>query len=126
MEYSAVIQPPVTSCSFIQRGTDSSTVTPQITRVLPHSTSVEPVAYGAMPLMNRRGQSCSGIRPSPRTAMVVARVVSGISSAMLNQTPPPATPKLEIATARPPVKQSPKSHTAKSGRPGTKQLEVKL
>ena len=44
MEYSAVIQPPVTPCSFIQRGTVSSTVTPQMTRVLPHSISVEPVA----------------------------------------------------------------------------------
>ena len=44
MEYSAVIQPPTTFCSFIQRGTDSSTVTPQITRVLPHSIKVEPVA----------------------------------------------------------------------------------
>jgi hypothetical protein len=43
-----LIQPPTTPCSFIQRGTLSSTVTPQMTRVLPHSTSVEPVAYGAM------------------------------------------------------------------------------
>src|SRR5204862_16463 len=42
MEYSAVIQPPVTFCSFIQRGTVSSTVMPQITRVFPNSTSVEP------------------------------------------------------------------------------------
>ena len=48
MEYSAVSQPPATFCSFIQRGTDSSTVTPQMTRVLPHSMSVEPVACGAM------------------------------------------------------------------------------
>jgi hypothetical protein len=39
----------MTPCSFIQRGTLSSTVTPQITRVLPHSISVEPVAWGAMP-----------------------------------------------------------------------------
>lgn len=43
-----MIQPPGTFCSFIQRGTTSSTVTPQITRVLPHSISVDPVAYGAM------------------------------------------------------------------------------
>jgi hypothetical protein len=43
-----VIQPPSTFCSFIQRGTVSSMVTPQMTRVLPHSTSVEPAAYGAM------------------------------------------------------------------------------
>jgi hypothetical protein len=34
---------------FIQRGTDSSMVTPQMTRVLPPSMSVEPVAWGAMP-----------------------------------------------------------------------------
>ena len=40
----AVIHPPATFCSFIQRGTVSSTVTPQITRVRPHSISVEPVA----------------------------------------------------------------------------------
>ena len=44
IEYSAVIQPPETFCSFIQRGTVSSTVTPQMTRVLPHSINVEPVA----------------------------------------------------------------------------------
>ena len=44
MEYYAVIQPPATPCSFIQRGTDSSIVTPQMTRVLPHSMSVEPAA----------------------------------------------------------------------------------
>lgn len=44
MEYSAVIQPPGTFCSFIQRGTVSSTVTPQITRVLPQAISVEPAA----------------------------------------------------------------------------------
>ena len=40
----AVSQPPETFCSFIHRGTESSTVTPQITRVLPHSINVEPVA----------------------------------------------------------------------------------
>src|SRR5215467_13394906 len=34
IEYSDVSQPPLTFCSFIQRGTTSSTVTPQITRVL--------------------------------------------------------------------------------------------
>jgi hypothetical protein len=48
MEYSAVIQPPETFCSFIHLGTASSTVTPQMTRVLPHSINVEPVACGAM------------------------------------------------------------------------------
>ena len=44
MEYSAVIQPPVTFCSFIHRGTVSSMVTPQMTRVWPHSIKVEPAA----------------------------------------------------------------------------------
>src|SRR5215468_9562962 len=47
IEYSAVSQPPVTPCSFIQRGTVSSIVTPQITRVCPTDTSTEPLAYGA-------------------------------------------------------------------------------
>src|SRR2546429_9181671 len=47
MEYSAVSQPPVTPCSFIQRGTASSIVTPQITRVCPIDTSTELLAYGA-------------------------------------------------------------------------------
>ena len=48
IEYSAVIQPPLTFWSFIHRGTDSSIVTPQITRVCPHSINVDPVACGAM------------------------------------------------------------------------------
>src|SRR6266704_3633099 len=47
IEYSAVSQPPVTACSFIQRGTPSSIVTAQITRVLPIETSTEPLACGA-------------------------------------------------------------------------------
>ena len=47
MEYSAVIHPPDTFCSFIQRGTDSSRVAPQITRVSPQATSTDPVACGA-------------------------------------------------------------------------------
>src|SRR5436305_1200679 len=68
MEYSAVIQPPITFCSFIQRGTDSSTVTPQITLVFPHSTRVEPVACGAMWFWKRMGRSCEGERPSARMA----------------------------------------------------------
>ena len=49
IEYSAVSQPPVTPCSFIQRGTISSTITPQITRVLPIATRTDPVALGATP-----------------------------------------------------------------------------
>jgi hypothetical protein len=48
IEYSAVSQPPLTLWSFIQRGTASSTVTPQITRVFPIETSTEPLACGAM------------------------------------------------------------------------------
>src|SRR5947208_1376089 len=66
MEYSAVIHPPMTFCSFIQRGTFSSTVTPQITRVLPHSIKVEPVAYGAMPFRKRSGRNWFTARPSAR------------------------------------------------------------
>jgi hypothetical protein len=42
--YSAVSQPPLIACSFIQRGMFSSIVTPQITRVLPIVTSTEPLA----------------------------------------------------------------------------------
>src|SRR5207237_8552709 len=41
IEYSAVSQPPFTPCSFIQRGTFSSVVTQQITRVVPMETSHE-------------------------------------------------------------------------------------
>jgi len=44
MEYSAVSQPPVIFWDCIHLGTVSSMVTAQITRVLPHSTRVEPVA----------------------------------------------------------------------------------
>ena len=49
MEYSAVSQPPVTPCSFIHRGTASSIVTAQITRVLPIDTSTEPLDAGRLP-----------------------------------------------------------------------------
>ena len=44
MEYSAVIHPPVTFWSFIQRGTFSSTVTAQITCVRPQVASTDPAA----------------------------------------------------------------------------------
>src|SRR4029077_14995928 len=67
MEYSAVSQPPVTLCSFIQRGTASSIITPQITRVLPIETSTEPLACGAMPKSNATGRSRSLPRPSIRS-----------------------------------------------------------
>jgi hypothetical protein len=39
IEYSPVSQPPITPCSFIQRGTFSSIITPQMTRVFPIETS---------------------------------------------------------------------------------------
>src|SRR5438128_2998203 len=67
IEYSEVSQPPVTPCSFIQRGTFSSMVTPQITRVLPTVTSTEPSAYGAMPRSKPTGRNWSPVRPSIRS-----------------------------------------------------------
>src|SRR5207244_13143872 len=64
IEYSAVSQPPVTPCSFIQRGTPSSIVTAQITRVLPIETSAEPLACGATFHSQLRGRLYSGRRPT--------------------------------------------------------------
>src|SRR3954449_4027943 len=66
IEYSAVSQPPVTRCSFIQRGTVSSIVTPQSTRVFPIEIKTEPVACGAIPSSKWIGRICSGERPSER------------------------------------------------------------
>src|SRR5213595_1614262 len=66
IEYSAVSQPPVTPCSFIQRGTASSMVTAQITRVLPIETSTEPLACGATFNSKLSGRLSSGPRPSFR------------------------------------------------------------
>src|SRR4029453_19344027 len=66
IEYSAVSQPPVTPCSFIQRGTDSSIVTAQITRVLPMETKTEPLACGATFNSKLIGRISSGARPSFR------------------------------------------------------------
>src|SRR6266581_8771860 len=66
IEYSAVSQPPVTPCSFIQRGTASSIVTPQITRVCPIETSTEPLAYGATFNSKLIERTSSGTRPSFR------------------------------------------------------------
>src|SRR5215813_5623311 len=66
IEYSAVSQPPVTPCSFIHRGTASSIVTAQITRVLPIDTSTEPLAYGATFSSKLIGRISSGARPSFR------------------------------------------------------------
>src|SRR5436190_14312816 len=70
MEYSAVSQPPVTPCSFIQRGTVSSIVTEQITRVLPMVTKTEPLACGATFNSKLIGRISSGIRPSFRCIIV--------------------------------------------------------
>src|SRR6266481_8360201 len=66
IEYSAVSQPPVTACSFIQRGTFSSIITAQITRVLPIETKTEPLAYGATFNSKLIGRISSGARPSFR------------------------------------------------------------
>src|SRR6266487_1790235 len=66
MEYSAVSQPPVTPCSFIQRGTPSSIMTAQITHVFPRATSTEPLACGATFNSKLIGRISSGSRPSFR------------------------------------------------------------
>src|SRR3954447_19490161 len=66
IEYSAVSQPPVTPCSFIQRGTPSSMVTEQITRVWPMETKTEPLACGATFNSKLMGRISSGARSSFR------------------------------------------------------------
>src|SRR4029077_951685 len=66
IEYSAVSQPPLTPCSFIQRGTPSSIVTAQTTRVLPIETKTEPLACGATFNSKLIGRISSGARPSFR------------------------------------------------------------
>src|SRR5205809_6950826 len=66
IEYSAVSQPPVTPCSFIQRGTASSIVTAQITRVLPIETSTDPLACGATFNSKLSERISAGPRPSVR------------------------------------------------------------
>src|ERR1051325_8319650 len=66
IEYSAVRHPPLTPCSFIQRGTVSSIVTPQMTRVFPIATKTDPLAYGAIPISNETGRSWLAARPSLR------------------------------------------------------------
>src|SRR3954452_11780310 len=73
IEYSAVSQPPVTPCSFIQRGTASSIVTAQITRVLPMDTKIEPLACGATFKSKLVGRISSGARPSFRCINVERR-----------------------------------------------------
>ena len=57
IEYSAVSHPPSTFCARIQRGTSSSIVAVQMTRVSPNETSTEPVACGATFGMNEIGRS---------------------------------------------------------------------
>src|SRR2546423_14413130 len=66
IEYSEANQPPVTLCSFIQRGTVSSIITPQITRVFPIATRTEPLACGAMFNSKLIGRTWSDARPSLR------------------------------------------------------------
>src|SRR5437870_2721540 len=69
IEYSAVSQPPVIRPlpdSFIQRGTASSIVTAQITRVFPIDTRTDPLAFGAMPSSKETGRSWAAARPSRR------------------------------------------------------------
>src|SRR4029077_21215830 len=73
IEYSAVSQPPVTPCSFIQRGTPSSIVTEQITRVLPIETKTEPLACGATFNSKLSGRISSGARLSFRCIIVKRR-----------------------------------------------------
>ena len=60
----AVTQPPVTFCSFIQRGTFSSIMAEQITRVWPKATSTEPVECGAMPGVKETGRRVEAGRSS--------------------------------------------------------------
>ena len=63
MEYSAVSHPPLTFCTCIQRGTASSIVAAQTTRVLPKETSTDPAACGAMPGSNVTGRKSPAPRP---------------------------------------------------------------
>ena len=67
IEYSAVIQPPVTPCSFIQRGTPSSMDAAQMTRVLPVATST----------LTRRVRRDAGGESQRAELIVGAAVVSG-------------------------------------------------
>src|SRR6267154_37964 len=82
MEYSAVIQPPPTPCSFIHLGTDGSMVAAQMTWVFPVAIKTDPSAFGAISAVNRRGRSWSFERPaslassngeSERFGMVITR-----------------------------------------------------
>ena len=66
MLYSAVIQPPSIPCIRIQRGTVSSTDTPQIIWVLPIRRSTEPFEEGATFFLNFNARNSLGLRPSIR------------------------------------------------------------
>src|ERR1051325_6046202 len=80
IEYSAVSQPPVTPCSFIQRGTLSSIVTAQITRVLHIETRTEPLACGATFSSKFIGRISCGARPSFRCITLEPRCGGGHSN----------------------------------------------
>src|SRR5262249_57546798 len=80
IEYSTGSQPPVTPCSFIQRGTASSIVTAQITRVFPIETKTEPLACGATFNSKLIGRISSGARPSFRCINVERRCGQGHSN----------------------------------------------
>ena len=69
--YSAVTQP--RPLPAIQRGTSSSTVAVQITRVPPTSISAEPVAVRTKPGVMVIGRSSPGARPSLRPAAPLTR-----------------------------------------------------
>ena len=72
--YSAVVQP--RPWPAIQRGTDSSTLAVQITRVPPASISAEPVALlmkpGMMLIVAQIGRAAA-VRPAPLHAHAAAR-----------------------------------------------------
>ena len=67
--YSAVVQP--RPCPAIQRGTDSSTLAVQITRVPPASISAEPVALRMKPGAMRISRRSAAPRPSARAPSVL-------------------------------------------------------
>ncbi len=71
IEYSAVTQP--RPLPAIQRGTASSTLAVQITRVPPASISAEPVAVRTKPGVMTIGRSSSGSLPSFRFMRLASR-----------------------------------------------------
>ena len=73
MEYSAVSHPPVTPCSFIQRGTPSSMEAAQRTWVRPKETRTEPEACGAIPGWNEISRRASEALSWERLRVVMVR-----------------------------------------------------